>query len=111
MKRRHEADYYDEEVEERGPRISVRFPDQSVASREISNFFTITIHLSAARLGGEGVVTTLFSKAGEPDVFGPLKPEPLEKKQEPEPLQKKSGAGAQKYAAPILMAVGFFFFF
>ena len=39
MKRRHEADYYDEEVEDRGPRISVRFPDQSVASREISNFF------------------------------------------------------------------------
>lgn len=33
VKRRHEADYYDEEVEERGPRISVRFPDQSVASR------------------------------------------------------------------------------
>ena len=31
----------------------------------------------------------------EPGVFGPLEPEPLEKKnQEPEPLGKKAGAGA-----------------
>ena len=35
----------------------------------------------------------------EPDVFGSLEPEPLEKKQEPEPLGKKSGARAAKKLA------------
>ena len=29
-------------------------------------------------------------RAGEPDVFGSLEPEPLEKNKEPEPLGKKS---------------------
>ena len=45
-----------------------------------------------------------FAKEPEPGVFGPLEPEPLEKKYqepepEPEPLEKKSGAGdAKKFA-------------
>ena len=39
----------------------------------------------------------IITRAGEPGVFGPFEPEPLEKNNqmpEPEPLGKKSGAGA-----------------
>ena len=35
----------------------------------------------------------------EPDVFGSLEPEPLEKKQEPEQEQETLGAGAAKKLA------------
>ena len=35
----------------------------------------------------------------EPGVFGSLKPEPIEKNQEPEPLGKKSRAGASNKLA------------